>query len=200
MTEERIARIEKKVERLDRIAWLLGALAIIFGLGGAFGYKLLSSAGDRLDMTNAAIRDTEERVSKTEQDISSVENRLEEVFSAQEMALEAFVSEQKAALDAHASELSANLLDSMVQSGVGSVGQSRRDPTKRATVTFNSPFAKLPRVVAVPLGSDHPDTFSVTVIRITKEEFTVQVHRVDGGDRRWSQELKLFWVAVAETE
>ena len=35
--KERINRFEEKVSRLSNVAWVIGTVAIIFGIGGGFG-------------------------------------------------------------------------------------------------------------------------------------------------------------------
>jgi hypothetical protein len=38
---DRISKLEEKIQRIYNIAWVLGSLAVIFGISGAFGYKVL---------------------------------------------------------------------------------------------------------------------------------------------------------------
>ena len=47
--------IEERVERIEKIFWAIGAIAVIFGLSGAWGYKVISAAKTEIETLEADI-------------------------------------------------------------------------------------------------------------------------------------------------
>lgn len=65
---------------------------------------------------------------------------------------------------------------------------------KVVTVTFATPFARVPKVIATAHGWHAPDCFAVTVRSVSTTGFTLNVYRVDDY-RTWGQPLQLDYVA-----
>ncbi len=62
MSEEfnkRIQSLEGDVQRLKNIAWVLASVAVIFGLGGAYGSVVLNASKEKLATLESDVGDTE---------------------------------------------------------------------------------------------------------------------------------------------
>lgn len=46
---DRVRTVESKLQTMQQIAWAIGAVAVIFGISGAWGWKLLSDTKKELD-------------------------------------------------------------------------------------------------------------------------------------------------------
>jgi hypothetical protein len=57
---------ESKLQNLQQIAWLIAAVAVIFGAAGAWGWKLLLEAKAELDGTGRRVTQLTADVSKLE--------------------------------------------------------------------------------------------------------------------------------------
>ncbi len=67
-------------------------------------------------------------------------------------------------------------------------------PMKVVTVTFATPFARVPKVICTAHGWHAPDCFAVTVRSVSTTGFTLNVYRVDDY-RTWGQPLQLDYLA-----
>ena len=85
--DDRVAAIQKRLNRIDAIFWTVAAVAAIFGITGAFGYKLIEEAKteikslqteivplrDFVDNADKFIRDAKEEISQeTHNQISTI--------------------------------------------------------------------------------------------------------------------------------
>lgn len=71
----KVAELDKSVQRIQNIAWVIAAVAAIFGLGGAFGIATLSGAKAELSQLKTNIRDVDQTISRA---ISKRENEAAE--------------------------------------------------------------------------------------------------------------------------
>jgi len=82
-----------------------------------------------------------------------------------------------------------------MQGGQATIGTGTGG-VKTFTVTFPTPFAAPPVVVATPFGElAYNDTFTCTVKQISTTQFVVNVYRTDSAGAAWGQNLKLNWYA-----
>jgi hypothetical protein len=56
--------IEERVSRIEKIFWVVFIVAVIFGMSGAFGAKILSSAKKELHSLSIQIKNIDEKASK----------------------------------------------------------------------------------------------------------------------------------------
>ncbi len=68
--QKRIKNLEKSVQRLHNIAWVVGIVAGIFGIGSTFGYAAFNNANQKLK--------------NLESNIGSINNRVEENIKQKE--------------------------------------------------------------------------------------------------------------------
>jgi hypothetical protein len=81
------------------------------------------------------------------------------------------------------------------------VKQAGTEGTYQFTVTFETPFASTPIVVATLLqdatlsAGDFADTFGMVVTSVMTTDFTVNVNRIDTLHGAWGQNLRIQYVA-----
>ncbi|MEQ6165798.1 hypothetical protein AAOE16_01275 [Ekhidna sp. MALMAid0563] len=63
--EEKLEKLQDKVNRLTNIAWVLGTLAVIFGLGGGFGIKTILEANSRITELNTEVENLDEKINNS---------------------------------------------------------------------------------------------------------------------------------------
>jgi hypothetical protein len=83
-----------------------------------------------------------------------------------------------------------------MQGGQITVGGSS-GATKEVTLTFSSPFAATPRVIATcqtETGQVYTDNFSVTVRSVTTTSCVLTIRRTDQ-NAAWGQNLLCNWIA-----
>jgi hypothetical protein len=83
-----------------------------------------------------------------------------------------------------------------LKSGIAPIGPHTvpDQSMKVVTVTFTTPFARVPKVICTLHGWHAPDCFSVTVRSVSTTGFTVNVYRVDEY-RTWGQPLQIDYIA-----
>ena len=86
--EEKLEKLQEKVNRLTNIAWVLGTLAVIFGLGGGFGIKTILDANNRITELNT-------KVEKLDEDISNSDKLLAKYREEQEAQFDQYVDSVK---------------------------------------------------------------------------------------------------------
>jgi hypothetical protein len=62
----RVRTVESKLQTLQQIAWVIATLAVIFGVTGAWGWKLLLEAKTELDATGRRVAELSTNVNKLE--------------------------------------------------------------------------------------------------------------------------------------
>jgi len=82
-----------------------------------------------------------------------------------------------------------------LKTGITAIGpHNTAESMKVVTVTFATPFARVPKVICTAHGWHAPDCFAVTVRSVSTTGFTLNVYRVDEY-RTWGQPLQLDYVA-----
>jgi len=57
--------IEERVDRVEKIFWVVGIIAVIFGVSGGWGYSLLQSAGTKLSELTKKVENVHSEIEKT---------------------------------------------------------------------------------------------------------------------------------------
>ncbi|NIS69366.1 MAG: hypothetical protein GTO12_10575 [Proteobacteria bacterium] len=87
--KQEVDKLKSQVQRLNNIVWVVGILALIFGIGGGFGYKLIKVTEDKVDKF-------QETVNKEVERFYGVTNKQ---FDEKKGELEKFIKVKKNELD-----------------------------------------------------------------------------------------------------
>lgn len=91
-------------------------------------------------------------------------------------------------------------IGSPIQTGTMDVGPQDGRQTE-VTVSFSTPFAEPPVVVANALQDESTntpiqDSFTVSIVSVSRNQFVARIYRVDEDDG-WAQKLDLNWIAIS---
>ena len=199
--DERLDKVEHDIRRLRQAAAIIAGVAVVFGLSGAFGARIL--AGAKKDLAELT------------EDIEAYETRMTDLREREQRALKAFAVKQKDDFDRHTGERLATLGRSW-RMGSERVHVHRSHSPKAVTVSFGgSVLARGAHVFAIARSTHgSPDTYSVSIDKVNLAGggkitgFTAKICRVDhhhdiggsgveGGCFSWSGDVQLDWIAGA---
>lgn len=92
---ERLSLAERSYQRLERIAYIIVIVGVIFGAGGGFGYKLLSEARQSIENANTNIEIINERTREIESRLEKAGDELDAHFERKKTELNEFVVAKK---------------------------------------------------------------------------------------------------------
>ena len=84
---------------------------------------------------------------------------------------------------------------SNIQAGRVAVGRNNSRIKRNFRVKFPKAFKSVPIVMATARGLSHPDTFALTTTSVNKQEFRINILRMDAAVG-WAQNLQLDWIAL----
>jgi len=109
--------IEERVDRIEKIFWVVGIIAVIFGVSGAWGYKVLSSAKTQLTDLDKKVEAFQNRVDEASISAKSeIDTKKDEAIS--DLKKEEEEEEAKGRLKNMASELVSEALNEHTKNSV----------------------------------------------------------------------------------
>jgi len=93
--KKRLGEAEKKIQLFDKIMWVVAALALIFGLTGAFGARALSSAKQEITELQTDLATLQETLSSWKQEVEkgvgALKNQEQESLAAMQRKHDSFL-------------------------------------------------------------------------------------------------------------
>lgn len=88
--------IEERVDRIEKIFWVVGVIAVIFGVSGAWGYNVLQSSRTQLSDLDKKVEDVQNRLDEASNLAKNVES---EINNRKDEAIRSLKNEEDMAID-----------------------------------------------------------------------------------------------------
>ncbi len=99
--KQEVNKLKTQVQRLNNIVWVVGIVAVIFGISGGWGYNILSKTQEDLKTTQEDLNTAKENLNTAQEDLETYKKDADDLKKDLESDLDKYSKGKKNELDVY---------------------------------------------------------------------------------------------------